>query len=120
MKKALSFLLLILYTLSSVGASVSTHYCMGKVMKCQCAKPKNKNQKDHCCKDTVKFVKSQDEHAVKWVSFQTKQFPIDNHLASNNVDLKEFESVSDIKYASLLHISWSPPPLYIMYCNYRI
>jgi hypothetical protein len=54
------------------------------------------------------------------VSFQTKQFPIDNHLASNNVDLKEFESVSDIKYASLLHISWSPPPLYIMYCNYRI
>jgi hypothetical protein len=92
---------------------------MGKIRKCQCAKPRE-GSIDHCCKDTVKFVKSQDEHAVKWVSFQNKQFPIDNHLASNNVDLKEFESVSDIRYASLLHISWSPPPLYIMHCNYRI
>jgi hypothetical protein len=119
MKRLLTFLLLSFYTLSSVGASVSTHYCMGKIRKCQCAKPRE-GSIDHCCKDTVKFVKSQDEHAVKWVSFETKQFPIDNHLESNNVDLKEFESFSDIRYTSFLHISWSPPPLYIMHCNYRI
>ena len=119
MKRLITLLLVVLYTLSSVGATVNTHYCMGKVMKCQCPKPK-KNQKDHCCKDTVKYIKAQDVHAAKWVSQQKKQLnelKIDANYALNRsiVFLNTY-----IKYPNVVDYSWSPPPLYLLHCNYRI
>lgn len=119
MKRLFTLLLAVLYTFSSVGATVSTHYCMGKVMKCQCPKPK-KNQKDHCCKDTVQYVKSQDVHAAKWVSEQKKHVPelkIESNYAVNHrtVSLNTFN-----KYQNAIDHSWSPSPLYQLHCHYRI
>lgn len=119
MKRLITLLLAVLYTLSSVGATVSTHYCMGKVMKCQCAKPK-KNQKDHCCKDTVQYVKSQDVHAAKWVSDQKKQLP-ELKLEANYVLHHRLVFLNtDNKYQITQDQSWSPPLLYQLYCHYRI
>lgn len=119
MKRFITLLLAVIYTFSSVGATVSTHYCMGKVMKCQCPKPKN-NQKDHCCKDTVQYIKSQDLHAAKWVSDQKKQLSelkIESNFTPNYriVFLNTFN-----KYQNPVDYSCSPPPLYLLHCHYRI
>ncbi len=119
MKRLITLLLAVLYTFSSIGASVSTHYCMGKVRKCQCAKPKN-NQKDHCCKDTVKFVKSQDVHAAKWSPVQTKESPLEQIISTDFEIPYVVSSNARTKYIFEYPLLWSPPPLYILYCNYRI
>ena len=119
MKRLITLLLVVLYTFSSVGATVSTHYCMGKVMKCQCAKPK-KNQKDHCCKDAVQYVKSQDLHAAKWVSDQKKHIP-DFKIESNYSLYHRIVSLNTFnKHQNAIDYSWSSPPLYQLYCHYRI
>lgn len=119
MKRLLTFLLLIFYTLSSVGAAVSTHYCMGKIRKCQCAKPKE-GSKDHCCKDTVKFVKSQDVHAAQVISELKKQIHIDYADFSNFVvtNCDVFDIVSHPIGVCLS--SATAPPIYKFVCNYRI
>lgn len=92
---------------------------MGKVRKCQCAKPKN-NQKDHCCKDTVKYVKSQDVHAAKWSPVQKKETPLEQ-ITSIAFEVPYFAKVNaSAKYQKQYPLSWSPPPLYLLHCHYRI
>jgi hypothetical protein len=120
MKKALTFLLVILYTLSSVGASVSTHYCMGKVMKCQCAKPKNKNQTDHCCKDTVKFVKTQDVHANQIASELKKQVTVAYVNLHQELVLGQTSLVVPHCIEKHYICNWNAPPIYKLIGNYRI
>jgi len=119
MKRLLTFLLLSFYTLSSVGASVSTHYCMGKIRKCQCAKPK-KGSIDHCCKDTVKFVKSQDVHAAQVAPELRKQDNLENDLLVYAVIVKEHLFAKINRSEKLFLINRNSPPIYQFACNYRI
>ncbi len=119
MKSLLTFLLLIFYTLSSVGASVSTHYCMGKIRKCQCAKPKE-GSIDHCCKDTVKFIKSQDVHAAQIVPELKKQANLENDLLAYAVIIKEHLFTKANRPENLFISNWTSPPIYQFVCNYRI
>lgn len=119
MKRLLTFLLLSFYTLSSVGASVSTHYCMGKIRKCQCAKPKE-GSIDHCCKDTVKFIKSQDVHATQVAPELKKQINLESLLLDNTVIVKDKFFTKTNRPKKLLLNNWTPPPIYQFVCNYRI
>jgi hypothetical protein len=119
MKRLLTFLLLSFYTLSSVGASVSTHYCMGKIRKCQCAKPKE-GSKDHCCKDTVKFIKSQDVHAAQVAPELKKQINLESLLLDNTVIVKDKTFTKTNRPGKLFISNWTPPPIYQFVCNYRI
>jgi hypothetical protein len=120
MKSFLTILLLSFYTLSSVGASVSTHYCMGKVRKCQCNKAQEVSNKVHCCKDTIKFVKAQDVHAPQFAPDQKKQ----SH--STSVELLNYGITEDHFSANLFSyrkryiIRSSDPPIYKLICHYRI
>lgn len=119
MKKLLTFLLLVLYTLSSVGASVSTHYCMGKIRKCQCAKPKE-GAKDHCCKNTVQFVKTQEAHAVQFASEIKKSVSFESAIPSPFL-LSKVDQFAQLYEPVRYYISSSTaPPIYQFVCNYRI
>lgn len=62
MKRVVTILLILLYTVSSVGATVTTHYCAGKVKKCKCGKPA---KKDVCCSEKTFFLKAQDTHSFQ-------------------------------------------------------
>lgn len=119
MKKFITLLLVVLYTLSSVGAAVNTHYCMGKVMKCQCAKS-IEDQEDPCCKDTVKFIKSQDVHAANWMPVQNNQAVLDEILPGYFEAKPIPVSILSKTFYLVNDSSWSSPPLYQLYCNYRI
>lgn len=62
MKRVLTILLVLFYTVSSIGATVTTHYCAGKVKKCKCGKP---SKKDVCCSEKTVFLKAQDTHSFQ-------------------------------------------------------
>jgi hypothetical protein len=120
MKKLLTFLLLLSYTLSSIGATISTHYCNGKVMKCKCAKTKKSNKIDRCCKNTKTFIKSKLELTTLTSTEIKKQILIDSTL---------FKAFINVNYYSLIIIksqtkydfnSSSSPPIYKFICSYRV
>lgn len=120
MKSLLTVLLLIFYTLSSVGASVSTHYCMGKVRKCQCNKAKEASNKVHCCKDTVTFVKVQDVHAPQFAPDQKKQSYSTSVKLLNYAITENNFSANTNSYWKRYIIRSSVPPIYKLNCHYRI
>lgn len=70
MKKILAVILAIVYLVSSAGATVHTHYCMGKAYsvdfvktKDECSKCGMKSTK-HCCNDVIKTIKLRDSHSA--------------------------------------------------------
>ena len=62
MKRVLTILLVLLYSVASMGATVTTHYCAGKVKKCKCGKP---SKKDVCCSEKTVLLKAQDTHSFQ-------------------------------------------------------
>lgn len=120
MKRFLAVILAVLYTLSSVGMTVSSHYCAGKQMKCKCAKSKKDSKKDHCCKDTVQYLKAQDNHngpeiqAVK--KGNTLEFSMEILHSSVLPVLINLSST----YSYQKGFAFKSPPLYELFCNYRI
>ncbi|MDE3248769.1 MAG: hypothetical protein KGO82_08930 [Bacteroidota bacterium] len=67
MKRSLVFILCLLYIVSSAGASLQLHYCMGKLAgwdlgapasnHCQQCGMEKKAGKQHCCHDEQKWIK---------------------------------------------------------------
>jgi hypothetical protein len=118
-KQFLTILLLFVYSLSSIGATVKTHLCAGKVQKCACMKP---SKKDSCCSEKTTFIKKQDQHqssAVQSINHfvQPITSPVDFYmLASSPI-------VDSVKIA-LLHTTkgmcCSGPPIYLLDCLYLI
>ena len=62
MKRVITILLVLLYSVASIGATATTHLCSGKVKKCKCAKP---SKKDLCCSEKTVYLKSQDNHQAQ-------------------------------------------------------
>ena len=119
MKRVLTFLLLLFYTVSSVGASVSTHYCMGKIRKCQCATPKTE-KKDHCCKDTVKYVKSQEDHSLQLAVVVKKHLNFASDICKTNFASSSYVYTSQHSFVKQFLCSATAPPIYKLLCNFRI
>ena len=62
MKRVITILLVLLYSVASIGATASTHLCAGKVKTCKCGKP---TKKDLCCSEKTVYLKSQDNHQAQ-------------------------------------------------------
>ena len=111
-----------LYTLSSIGMSVTTHYCAGKAMTCKCAKPKDSTKKDHCCKDTVKYLKSQEVHQFQQVEdlkkYHTTSVAIPFYFHA--IVIKKGCYKSTISYFTKGGTELNGPPLYELFCNYKV
>jgi hypothetical protein len=92
---------------------------MGKIRKCQCAKPKE-GSKDHCCKDTVKFVKSQDVHAAQVAAELKKQLYFD-YADVSTLLMPQYNAFDIVYHPTRIYLSCTTaPPIYKLVCDYRI
>ncbi|MEY3539445.1 MAG: hypothetical protein RL188_862 [Bacteroidota bacterium] len=110
------------YSFSSIGATVKTHVCAGKVQKCACAKT---NKKDTCCNEQSTFVKKQDQHQSTTgasFSFTSLQIvlpaPVDFYNQLGVV--VPSGSIVKNKFYSKKGQLFSSPPLYTLDCLYLI
>ena len=131
MKKIAIILLMILYLIPTIGITVSSHHCGGKITsvslklldfghKCPCGK---RPMKKNCCKDEAKTFKlkaeQQKAHQLAFKVFKT--FTIQPALAESftfcyqqPLVLKEFSTAYHPPPDDVKH------PLYIHHCVFRI
>jgi hypothetical protein len=103
-KKLFTFLLIVIYSVSSIGATISTHFCAGKVRACKCAKSK---KKDSCCTKTTVYHKSQDNHEqVKVANNSTTKW-----IISQNFTNQPFVALYNKVVINEWPIMASPPPI---------
>lgn len=119
MKQFLTILLLIVYSVSSIGATVKTHLCAGKVQKCACGKP---SKKDTCCAEKTTFIKKQDQHQASFVQsinhfVQPITSPIDFYILTLSPIVESFKITLVHSKKGML---FSGPPIYELDCLYLI
>lgn len=118
MKRVITILLVLLYSVASIGATATTHLCAGEVKKCKCGKP---SKKDICCSEKTVYLKSQDNHQS-----QTSTINIVKKLSFNNA-----HEIATIQKASTVLLNSRPfisnknlvnigPPIYELICVYLI
>ena len=119
MKHCLTILLLFVYSLSSIGATVKEHLCAGKVQKCYCGKS---NKKDTCCAEKTTYLKNQDLHATSDVqSLKHFTYSVEKPMAFYSLSalsavIQSTESIVHTKKGLL----FSGPPIYALDCLYLI
>jgi hypothetical protein len=85
MKKVITAILAVLYLVTSTGATVHMHYCMGKLADwglghnksktcAECGMKKSDEKDNGCCKDEHKFVKNDSDQKIAESGFQVMQF----------------------------------------------
>jgi hypothetical protein len=123
-KQILTILLLIVYSFSSIGATVKAHLCAGKVQKCFCGKStKNKStKKDTCCAEKITFIKKQDLHQFNEQSTVKQPLQLTTHpaefytlIATPVIILK-----AKAKAYSKKGLLFTGPPIYTLDCLYLI
>lgn len=88
MKRFFAFILLLVYSVTSIGATVQLHYCMGKLSgwslaltdlhskECsKCGMEKMHSDKG-CCHDENKLLKIQDDQRANYVSLEILKLPV--------------------------------------------
>jgi hypothetical protein len=118
-KQFLTILLLFVYSFSSIGATVKTHFCAGKVQKCACAKS---SKKDTCCTEKTTFLKKQDQHQSTVVHtgihlVHSVSKPVEFYIL---VSTPIVESSNFIALQSKKSLLFSSPPIYALDCLYLI
>ena len=123
-KQFLTILLLVVYSFSSIGATVKAHICAGKVQKCFCEKPtKNKTtKKDTCCAEKITFVKKQDLHQLNELATAKQpllltSIPADFYTVLAATVLEQKKS---LKPHSKKRLLFAGPPIYALDCLYLI
>ena len=127
MKKVLLFLLMFTYSLSSIGMTISLHYCCGKLdgvsfsakHDSNCAKS-NEVKKSKCCNDQQVSLKINSEYQqpVQAGSFYKTFVAIPSPSPA-------FTSFGRQAFLINSHATGTPPPLpsiplFIKYCIFRI
>jgi hypothetical protein len=118
-KQFLTILLLFVYSFSSIGATVKTHFCAGKVQKCACAKS---TKKDTCCSEKTTFLKKQDQHqstvlhtGTHFVHSVAKSVAFYMLVSTPIVESPKFIAIQSKK-----GMLFSGPPIYALDCLYLI
>jgi hypothetical protein len=116
MKKFITAILAVLYLVTSAGATVHMHYCMGKLAEwrflqnesdtcANCGMEKSNKKDNGCCKDEHKFVKNENDQKV------AESFVI--NLSLQVIDLPVvFPDVADVPFVSITeeHPMSNAPP----------
>jgi len=124
MKQILTILLLVVYSFSSIGATVKAHLCAGKVQKCFCGKStKNKiTKKDTCCAEKITFVKKQDLHQLNQLVTAKQPLLLTSIQAEFYTVLSApvLEQKTSLKPHSKKRLLFTGPPIYVLDCLYLI
>jgi hypothetical protein len=89
MKRFLAFILLFIYSATTIGATVELHYCMGKLSswslswteakskECsKCGMEKTEKSDKGCCHDESKLLKVQDDQKANSLSLEIYKLPV--------------------------------------------
>jgi hypothetical protein len=118
MKRVITILLVLLYSVASIGATATTHLCAGKVKTCKCGKP---TKKDLCCSEKTVYLKSQDNHQSQvsaTIIVKKLNLSIDKPTYTNNFNaVLAFNTKTFIAKKSLIDTG---PPIYQFICVYLI
>jgi hypothetical protein len=132
MKKAFLAILSILYLFSASGATVYSHYCMGKLVEIglekghekecgKCGMEKETSTDDGCCKEEQKFISGeQSQKAPGFLAFELPLQIIDTDINYHSNWLIPANSI-----LSQLHYTNAPPraqkvAAHIENCVFRI
>lgn len=131
MKKALSILLLLLYTTTSFGFSVKEFYCCGQLSKVSFSVQQDVNEKysrhsekESCCENQLNNLQVNDTHILSCQSAsQVKHFT--NLFISTFGNYYRTPVLTGIESVSINNPTHAPPihgevPIYIFNCTYRI
>lgn len=110
MKRLITFLILIMYSVTTFGVGLQFHYCGNKVSSvqviftdehsCSCGKGE---MKPDCCKNEIKFFKVKSAHSKSSTSsFLTNQFLL---VLPTIFDVKSL-----ISFSEYIHFSLDKPP----------
>jgi len=118
MKKLFTIFLVLLYSIASIGATVTTHTCAGKTRTCKCGKPA---KKDLCCSEKTVYLKAQDNHQFQITTNSiVKQLNLNiDKLAYTNysIPVLSLNTKTFITQKSLIDTG---PPIYEFICVYLI
>ena len=128
MKKSALFILLCIYTLSSLGVGVNKFYCCGILQTTgltlgqstgnSCG---NGDEKDGCCKTNFKSLQIKDSHVASGdVTVALNHFTLLNLFTPSFSCIPVAISAMEIAYASHAPPVRQSIPIYIFYCVYRI
>ena len=133
MKRILAFILIVIYFVTTAGATLQLHYCMDELSgwslawtdshsdKCgKCGMEKDHSSDNGCCRDENKLLKIQDDQKASQLAFETLKLSVASP-AFVNPDLA-FTSNGIVE---LLPRSKAPPrscpeDICIRYCIFRI
>lgn len=131
MKKALSILLLLLYTMTSFGFSVKEFYCCGQLSTVSFSVQQNVNEKysrhsekKSCCENQLNTLQVNDTHILSGQSAgQVKHLA--NLFLSTLGNYYHTPVLTGIERVSINNPTHAPPiygevPIYIFNCTYRI
>ena len=119
MKNLLTILLLVLYTTSTIGATVHVHYCMGKLVgyslrhsdvdACDKCGMKETKQKKGCCNEEHKQIKVKDEHNKA----NANEYVAKVFFAPSFITHTRYVVYSEVLSNTVVTNNYHPPPLFI-------
>ena len=88
MKRSAAFILTLLYFVTSTGATMNYHFCMGEMANIsilgngdkncgKCGMEKHPARDNGCCKDETKWLKIEDDHKTSPAHFQVPKLPLE-------------------------------------------
>jgi hypothetical protein len=96
-KRFLAFILVFIYSVTTIGATVQLHYCMGKFAgwslawtetkskECdKCGMEKSDNPDKGCCKDDHKLLKIQDDQKANYISLEILKLSTATPVVADN------------------------------------
>ena len=117
MKRVITILLVLLYSVASIGATATTHLCSGKVKKCKCAKP---SKKDICCSEKTVYLKSQDKHHFQASTNNVKKLSLNATHEIVSIQKANAIVLNSKPFISKKNLVNTGPPIYELICVYLI
>ena len=132
MKRLAALILVLIYFVTSTGATMQYHYCMGQIVgsslmgdkekNCgKCGMDKNASEDNGCCKDEMQWIKIADDQKTN--NFQTEipsLLPIETILFNSGIrSVYDLIESRDLAY-SKAPLRYYQNPTYILNCVFRI
>lgn len=124
MKKISIILLLVSYSLATMGISLNQFYCCGKLKSVTVTLSqdiKQKCSKKGCCENKYQFVKVKDNH----VTANEMTSPVKNFTNLHSFDFTFEDVIPDYQMITVANKINAPPlyshvPIYIYNCVFRV
>lgn len=133
MKRFLAFILLFIYSATTVGATVELHYCMGKLSgwslswteakskECsKCGMEKTEKSDKGCCHDESKLLKVQDDQKANHLSLEIYKLPVAAPVISNHAVVCTITGINGVLPHSNAPPRSSGTDICIYNCTFRI